>query len=100
MVSCELPELLTDDLPTASTDACIDFIKDERGCRIRTGKDGFEREHEARGLTAGGDLCQWFEGFAEVGSDEELYPINAGDIAGIALLRLFVVADRGNIFIG
>lgn len=51
----------------------VDFIEDEQGGIVLTGKSAFEREHDAGHFAAGGDEAQGFEGFAGVGAEEEVH---------------------------
>ena len=78
------PQLLAHHIAAAPADADINLIEDERGRLIGRGEDGLERQHDARRLAAGGDLGQRLERLAGIGRDQELHPVNAGRVEGVA----------------
>src|SRR6266852_8717867 len=71
VVVCEHPQLLAHNLPTASTDARIDLVKDECRGGICRRKYRLQRKHEARGLAAGGNFGKRLKRLARVGRDQE-----------------------------
>ena len=71
-------KLFAYDATDTPTDAGIDLIEGESRDTGIFGEDGFEGQHEAGSLTAGGDLRQGFQRLAKVGGNLEFDPIYTG----------------------
>ena len=84
----ELTELLPHTLCGHAGDAGIHLVKDHGGHVVALGKDVFERQHDARQLTAGCDLTDAAERLAGVRRDQETHIVRpCGLKAGVAAER-------------
>ena len=71
-------QFLADDAANTPADALVDLIENQGGNVVGLGQHVFERQHQARGLAAGGDLDQRLEAFAGVGGNQEFDAFQAG----------------------
>ena len=74
---CDRPELICDLLRGAAADARIDLVEDHGPDRILRRQHVFHGKHNTRQLTAGGDLGQRTQRFADVGRHQETDGVEA-----------------------
>ena len=72
MVCTELTHLHANGSGNLTAYIGINFVKDEQGGVIPTGKSTLQRQHDSRQLTAGGDESQSFERLAGVRAEQEI----------------------------
>jgi hypothetical protein len=63
----QLPQFPADYPTDPSTDALVNFVKNQGGSLVSDSQHGFESQHDPAGFAAGGYFDQRLEGFAGVG---------------------------------
>src|SRR6266508_5101069 len=67
----EIPKFLPHRHANAPADALVNFVEDQGGYFVGTGKHIFQTKHEARCLTNGSDFRQRFKPFTRIGRDKK-----------------------------